>query len=141
METYQRYRRRINYYETDQMGIVHHSNYIRFFEEARLDWMEQKEMDYHRIEELGMIIPVTFVHSNYLIPLHYNDTVEIQVALTKFDGIKMEFSYKLYREGSEELCTTGQTGHCFLYRDMRPVRMKRAFPELYRSMKESVEEG
>ena len=54
---YTEYERRINYYETDKMGIVHHSNYIRFFEEARLDMMKKVGLDYFTMEEAGIIIP------------------------------------------------------------------------------------
>ena len=132
------YHRVINYYETDRMGIVHHSNYIRFFEEARLNWMEQRNLSYQNIEEMGIIIPVMFVDCQYKLPLQFNDTIEINVKLTKYDGIKMEFSYEIYKEDTGELCTTGHTGHCFLNSDMTPVNMKRKYPELFRMMKDSV---
>ena len=56
-----KYSRSVNYYETDQMGIVHHSNYIRYFEEARLHRMDEIGLSYSGLEELGVIIPVTFV--------------------------------------------------------------------------------
>ncbi len=60
-----KYSRSVNYYETDQMGIVHHSNYIRYFEEARLQWMDEIGLSYRGLEERGMIIPVTFVDCQY----------------------------------------------------------------------------
>ena len=70
---YTEYERRINYYETDKMGIVHHSNYIRFFEEARLDMMKKVGLDYFTMEEAGIIIssslPAVCVGSN--IPVTY----------------------------------------------------------------------
>ena len=55
---YLEYERSVYYYETDQMKIVHHSNYIRWFEEARIYWMEKMGMPYNKMEELGIIIPV-----------------------------------------------------------------------------------
>ena len=132
------YQRCIHYYETDKMGIVHHSNYIRYFEEARLDWMETRELSYQKIEEMGLIIPVMFVECQYKLPLHFHDAVEIDVELIKYDGIKMEFSYSIYRKDTGELCTTGRTGHCFLNSDMKPVNMKRKYPELYQMLKAAV---
>ncbi len=90
---YSIYKRRMNYYETDQMGIIHHSNYIRLFEEARLDMMEKEGISYANIEELGIIIPVMSVECHYLVPLYYNDSIEVYSRLKKFDGIKMELSY------------------------------------------------
>ena len=130
------YKRKMNYYETDQMGIIHHSNYIRLFEEARLDLMDKSGINYADIEEMGIIIPVMSVDCKYLIPLYYNDNIEIHSCVTKFDGIKMELSYEIYKEGSKEACTKGHTGHCFLNKDMKPFRMKKLYPGLYSKLKE-----
>lgn len=132
------YRRKINYYETDQMGIVHHSNYIRFFEEARLDMMDKEGLGYAGIEEMGIIIPVMSVDAKYLIPLCYDDSILIYSCITKFDGIKMELAYEIYKEGSGEICTSGHTGHCFLDKNMKPFRMKKLYPALYGRLKELV---
>ena len=130
------YKRKMDYYETDQMGIIHHSNYIRLFEEARLDMMEKEGIGYAGIEEMGIIIPVMSVECNYIVPLHYNDSIEVYSQLTKFDGIKMELSYEIYKEGSAKVCTKGHTGHCFLDKDMKPFRMKKLYPDLYNKLKE-----
>lgn len=132
------YRRQVNYYETDQMGIVHHSNYIRYFEEARLDMMDQIGMGYAGIEQAGLIIPVMFVDCQYLQPLLYGDQFVVSTHMTKFDGIKMEISYEIYKENGEILCTTGHSGHCFLDKQMKPVRMKRYYPDIYTKLKEIV---
>ena len=135
-----KYPRSINYYETDKMGIVHHSNYIRFFEEARLALMGQVGLDYRNLEEMGIVIPVTFVRCKYLMPLRFEEEIEIHTRLTKYDGIKMELSYEIYSKESGELCTSGETGHCFLNQDLKPIRMKREFPDLYAKLKDLVKE-
>lgn len=132
------YRRKVNYYETDQMGIVHHSNYIRFFEEARLDMMEQVGMDYAAMEATGLIIPVLGVQCQYVFPFTYGDEMEISTKLVKFDGLRMEFSYEIRISGEDKVRTTGSSSHCFLNRDMKPVRMKRDYPEIYQLMNELV---
>ena len=62
---YRVYEHKTQYYETDQMGIIHHSNYIRWFEEARMDMMEQMGMGYAEMEKRGIISPVLSVHSEY----------------------------------------------------------------------------
>lgn len=130
------YDRSINYYETDQMGIVHHSNYIRYFEEARLDMMEQVGLSYAAMEEHGLIIPVLSVACEYIKPVLFGEKVQIHTRLVKFDGIKMQFVYEIYCEGG--LRTKGESRHCFLDKEMKPVRMKRQFPEIYQRMKELV---
>lgn len=77
------YDRSINYYETDQMGIVHHSNYIRYFEEARLDMMEQVGLSYAAMEEHGLIIPVLSVACEYIKPVLFGEKVQIHTRLVR----------------------------------------------------------
>lgn len=132
------YRRRINYYETDRMGIVHHSNYIRFFEEARLDLLEQCGLGYRKIEEAGIFIPVTFVECEYIKPLQYDDAIRVASHFTRYHGVKLEVSYEIYREDTGELCTKGRSGHCFLDKEMKPIRMKREYPEIYQRLSSLV---
>ena len=127
------YNRKINYYETDKMAIVHHSNYIRFFEEARLDMMDKFDLNYRKMEDMGIIIPVMSVDCKYIVPLCFDDEVKIHTKIIKFDGIKMEIAYEIYRD--DVLCTTGHSGHCFLDKDMKPFRMKRLYPDLYNKLK------
>lgn len=137
---YTEYARKVNYYETDQMGIVHHSNYIRYFEEARLDMMEKMELAYDKMEEMGIIMPVTFVDCKYLVPLRFGQEMVIKSQLIKYDGIKCEIAYEIYQKGSDKICTTGRSGHCFLDRELKPIRMKREYPEIYKDLKELVQQ-
>lgn len=134
------YIRTINYYETDQMGIVHHSNYIRYFEEARLAWMGEIGVSYSALEKLGIIIPVTFVECRYKKPVRYGDTVEIRTRIAKFDGIKIEFSYEVVDSQTGEVHTTGKSGHCFLDPDMRPLLVKKKQPEIYQKIIAALQE-
>lgn len=127
------YQRRVNYYETDQMGIVHHSNYIRYFEEARMDMMEKTGLPYAAMEELGLLIPVLSVECHYSKPLLFGETFTISSRLIKYDGIKLQFTYEIHV--GEELRTTGNSRHCFLDKEMKPVRMKREFPDIHHKMK------
>lgn len=128
----------MNYYETDQMGIIHHSNYIRLFEEARLDLMDKEGLSYASIEKMGIIIPVLSAECRYLLPLCYNDNISVHTRITKFDGIKMELIYEIYKDGFPDLCTSGHTGHCFLDKNMKPFRMKKLYPDLYCKLRELV---
>lgn len=125
------YTRDVNYYETDRMGIVHHSNYIRYFEEARIDMLHEKGLDYATVEERGIMIPVLFVECEYVKPLRFGDTFRVECHFANYRGLKFEVFYEIYDEKSGELCTTGKSGHCFVYPDMKPVRMKRDFPDIH----------
>lgn len=133
------YIRKVNYYETDQMTIVHHSNYIRWFEEARLDALEQLGISYSEMEQGGFLIPVLDVSCQYIKTVRYGDTVEIRLELTRFTGLKFDFSYEIYDQKNGELVTTGASSHCILDSDFRPVRLKREYPEIYKVFKELTE--
>lgn len=124
------YERRAQYYETDQMGIIHHSNYIKWMEEARLDLMEQMGLNYKQIEEMEIIIPVLSIEVDYRSMVHFDDTVVIETALTQYNGIKMEVEYRMYDKATGELRTTAKSTHCFLNRAGRPISLKRSYPEL-----------
>lgn len=129
------YIRRINYYETDQMHIVHHSNYIRFFEEARLYWMEKNGLDYKTVEDKGLLIPVLFVNAKYIKPAKYGDTIRIRTAMTSFKGLKFSFEYEILNDETKELLVTGESGHAIVDKDLNPVRLRRDYPDIYEKMK------
>ncbi len=133
------YKRRANYYETDQMGIVHHTNYIRYFEEARLRFMNAVNCSCRALEDEGILIPVVEAYAKYHKSVKFDDDMIIHTTLTKFNGAKMEFYYEIYLEGTGELAVTGRTGHCFVTKEERtPVSIKRKFPEFFARIKQQV---
>ncbi len=125
------YRRKVNYYDTDQMGIVHHSNYIRYMEEARVHLMDENGIGLPEIEKLGLVIPVLSVTSNFLRPAHFGEDVEIHTFLTGFRGIKFSFRYEIYNPANGELLNTGESSHGIVKADMTPVKLKKDYPDLY----------
>ena len=130
------YVRRVQYYETDQMAIVHHSNYIRWFEEARLDYLKQLGLNYKSMEEQGIIIPVTDVSCKYLISARYDDVLEIIPTPTQYTGVRLSFHYEVRNQLTGILCATGASTHCFLDPQHRPISLKRKAPELHRQFAE-----
>ncbi|HEX3077470.1 MAG TPA: thioesterase family protein [Lachnospiraceae bacterium] len=129
--TLQPYIRQPHYYETDQMGIIHHSNYIRWFEEARMDYLSQMGFGYARMEELGIISPVLSVNCNYKSVVKFSDTVMIQPRITSFNGIKMVLNYEIKDQKTGQLRTTGESQHCFVDRDFKPISLKKVNTHLY----------
>lgn len=123
------YVRRANYYETDQMGIVHHSNFFRYFEEARLDYMRQTQCDALELEKMGIIIPNLDAYAKYIRVLRCGDLFTVRVKPVSFTGAKMKFEYDVVRDG--EICCSGFTTHCFVDAQMKPLLLRRAFPEVY----------
>ena len=125
------YEHRAQYYETDQMGIIHHSNYVKWMEEARMDLMDQIGLNYKQMEEMEIISPVLSISVEYHSMVHFDDVVVIQTRLTKYNGIKMEVEYRMTDKETGELRTTAKSSHCFLNRSGKPISLKRTYPELY----------
>lgn len=123
--------RKANYYETDKMGIIHHSNYIRWFEEARLDFLEQAGFSYEHMEEIGLQIPVLSASCNYKNAVRFNDTVCIKMRIEEFNGFKFTITYTVTDDKTDELRATGETSHFFVDSGLKPVRTKNAFPDVY----------
>ena len=89
------YRRRVQYYETDRMGIVHHSNYIRWFEEARTDFLRNNGIVYSDLEQSGVMIPVVNVSCRFRTPARYDEWIEITTTPTAYNGARLDFSYEV----------------------------------------------
>ncbi len=119
------YCRPVHYYETDQMSVVHHSNYIRWMEEARLDWMAQAGISYPALEQAGVLIPVVDVNCSYLVSARYGDTVEILPVLTGYTGVRLCFQYEIRRKDDGVLLATAASTHCFEDKSGTPISMKR----------------
>ena len=123
------YERQVNYYETDQMGIAHHSNYLRYFEEARMDFMRQLGLSTQELENLGIIIPNVDAYAKYLRLLHFEDRFLVAVKPALYTGVRMKFEYEVLKDG--ELCSTGFTTHCFVDKSMKPIILRHSYPELH----------
>lgn len=133
------YEHKAQYYETDQMGFVHHSNYIRWFEEARCDFMEQMGMGYRQMEEAGILSPVLAVQCEYKASVYFQDTVEIQLFIKAYNGMKLVIGYTITDAASGTLRTTGETKHCFLDRDGRLLNLKKAHPAFHEMFRQALE--
>lgn len=131
MKDQERYQHKVQYYETDQMAIVHHSNYIRWFEEARTDYMERMGLGYDRMEEKGIISPVLAVEADYLRMVHYGDTVSITCFIKQYNGIKLTIGYEISSEKTKMVHCTGTTKHCFLNKEGKPISLKHTAPDFH----------
>ena len=126
----------VKYYETDKMGITHHSNYIRFMEEARIDWMDQLGYGFERMEAEGIVSPVVAISCNYKRTTTFKDLIEIQVKVGEMSELKISFTYTMKVDG--KLVCTATSTHCFLDAG-RPVVLKDRFPQLYAAIQENLE--
>lgn len=131
---------KVQYYETDQMGIVHHSNSIRWFEEARTWMMDEMQFGYEKMEALNILVPVLEASAKYISMVKFGETVEITTHISQFTGVKMVIEYEIRDLVSGELRTTGQTKHAFLDKNSyRPISLKRNHKEIYDLFHEVLE--
>lgn len=119
------YSRIINYYETDKMGIVHHSNYIRFLEEARSRWLEALNISMETLEEKGYTIPTLEVNCKYKFHVTSGDTILIKPKITEYNGVKMTVSYDVIEKETGRTVIEAWTKHCFTTRELKPINMKK----------------
>ena len=119
------YIRNVQYYETDKMGIVHHSNYIKWFEEARIFYMQEMGFLYKEMENKGVMIPVLGITAQYKSGAAYGDRVGIKTRVNKITAVKLEFGYEIYDMETGETRVTGTSSHCFVNEDFRPCSIKK----------------
>lgn len=126
------YRHVVQYYETDAMGITHHSNYIRFMEEARVAYLNEHELPYAAMEQAGIISPVVDVNAKYLTPSSFGDALIIEVQPIEITAVRFRFAYTMKNEATGALVCQGETTHCFLKKDSAfPLALKRECPDFY----------
>ena len=125
------YERKINYYETDKMGVVHHSNYIRYLEETRCKWLEELEMPFDEFERQGITIPVLGVNISYKYHVTFGDTIIIRPYMKEFTGVRMTVGYEVVDKQTKNIVLTGETKHCFTSKELKPINLKKQNKEFY----------
>lgn len=125
-----KYVHKVNYYETDKMGITHHSNYIRFMEEARMDYLSQVGFPMTRLESAGITSPVVSVNCDYKHTTTYSDEIEIEVTVIGYTGVRLTLAYVMKNKATDVLVATATSVHCFINQDGKPIPLKKQFPEL-----------
>ncbi len=118
---------RVRYYETDAMGIVHHSNYLRWFELGRTEYLRQVNLTYRSLEDRGIASPVTGIRCTYKKPARYDDLIELTSTVKAYDGIRLTMAYTVKSQGS--LIASGESDHAFLAKG-RVVAPRRSLPDV-----------
>ena len=121
------YLRKVQYYETDMMGVTHHANYIHWMEEARIDFMDQLGFPYARMEAEGVYSPVKAIACEYKQASTFGDEISVRVSVESFNGVVLAILYDMRNQRGETVCT-GRSEHVFVNREGHFVRMKRDMP-------------
>ena len=129
--------RRVQYYETDMMGVVHHANYIHWMEEARIEWMDQLGFPYAAMEEKGIVSPVKALSCEYKAPCTFGDRITVSIVPESFNGVVLVLRYRMEKEQGSLVCEA-RSEHVFLNREGRFSRLKRELPGFCEAIEEYI---
>ena len=124
-------RLRVIYGDTDQMGVVYHANYFRYFELSRIEFIRARGSSYREMEREGLALPVVEVTASYKSPARYEDMLLVRPRVSEVKRVSLTFTYEIFREGGPDtpLCT-GRTVHACVNREGKPTRLPDAFVRL-----------
>lgn len=120
---------KVRYQETDQMGVVHHSVYPIWYEEARNNFISAINIPYSEIEKQGFMLPVSKLECKYIKPAYFEDLLVIHTKIEKISNVKIDMTYKIYKE--DILINTGYTEHPFVDKNFKLVNLKKSNFNLY----------
>jgi acyl-CoA thioester hydrolase len=111
------------YADTDAMGIVYHTNYIKWFEIGRGELFRQMDMTYAWVEEQGYGMPLTEVYAHYLSPAQYDQLLLVETEIGYVKRASIRFNYTIWDEFREKALVEGHSVHAFVDQSRRIVRI------------------
>jgi acyl-CoA thioester hydrolase len=118
---------RVRFVETDMMGVVHHSNYLRWFEMARVEYLRRANVLLPELISAGILFPITEVHCKYIQSARFDEIIRIEVNLAEFSRVKLCFRYRVLSDERDALLAEGSTQNVFTGNNGRIVRL----PQIY----------
>ena len=133
----------VNFYDTDAMAVVHHANYIRWFEIGRVEYLRKYGITLDEMMNDGFVFPITKIEAKYLSPGHFDDVLEIETTATALTKAKMSFSYRIFRKGTGEVLVTGRSQNVFTRKDTGHItRLPEKYYEIFaRAMAEEASQA
>lgn len=129
----------VRYAETDKMGIVHHSVYPVWYEVGRTEFLRKIGLSYSEMEKMGILTPLVELSCKYFEPADYEDELIVKTKIGKMTPARIVIEYEVYKEGKEKPINVGSTTHALVGKDLRPINMKKRFPEIYEKLKNCEE--
>ena len=119
------------YAETDQMGIIHHSNYAVWFEAGRTDFLKKAGVSNTDIEAKGILLPLYGMNCQFKSPAKYEDEIIVVTSLKQISRVRLCFSYQVLNAESQVLLATGETMHAWTDKALKPVNAEKVIPGVY----------
>lgn len=118
---------RVRYAETDAMGVVYYGNYLTYFEDGRVAYLQRKGIPYSEMEAAGVFMPVAEAYCKYRAPARFEDELTVETSIAAAGRANVRFDYVVRR--GDEVLADGYTVHVACGRDGRPVRIPAAWAE------------
>ncbi|GAA0177668.1 thioesterase family protein [Clostridium sediminicola] len=122
---------KVRYVETDQMAIVHHSNYYAWYEVGRTEFILKCGMSYRDMEKENVLLPVLETGCKHIEGAKYEDELIIETWIEEMNGAKLIFNYNVVRESDNKILAKGSTKHAFVNEKFKIINLKKKNPELY----------
>ena len=106
---------RVKCYDTDVMGVVHHANYIKFFETGRVEFLRALGIDLNDMMNDGILFPIVEIGAKFHAPAHFDDVLEIETAALALTKAKMQFNYAIRQLGEEKILVEGNSTNVFTH--------------------------
>lgn len=126
------------YAETDQMGIIHHSNYAVWFEAGRTDFLKKAGVSNTSIESKGILLPLYDMNCKFKSPAKYEDEILVFTRLKQISRVRLSFSYQVKNAVTLNLIATGETMHAWTDKSLKPVNAAKTVPEFYSLLSQAV---
>lgn len=124
---------RVRYAETDQMGIVYHSNYYVWFDMGRTEFIRALGINYCEMEKRGLLLPLLETHCIYRKAARYDEIITVKTSLAELKGVRITFKYEVYNQ-NDDLLAQGSTVQAFVDRSLKPLNVKKIFPDIYEKL-------
>jgi len=122
------------YADTDAMGVVYHGNYIRWFEIGRTELLREVGFPYSEFEKVPVWMPLAHVYCEYKKPAYYDDLIEVVSYISEMGHASLSLKYEIRRKSTGELLACGNTRHGFTNDSLKPIALKKVYPELYEAL-------
>ncbi len=127
------------YAETDQMGIIHHSNYAVWFEAGRTDFLKKAGVSNIDIEARGILLPLYEMNCQFKNPAKYEDEIIVLTNVKQISRVRLCFSYKVLNAANHKLLATGETMHAWTDKALKPVNVEKVIPDVYSIISQAVD--
>lgn len=129
---------RVNFYDTDAMAVVHHANYIRWFEIGRVEYLRSIGITLNEMMEDGYVFPITDITAKYVSPGYFDDDLLIETTATALTRVKMDFDYRIMRKADHKVLVTGKSQNVFT--SQKTGRITRLPDKYYTKLKAAMDE-